>query len=62
MNMKFYQIAGDEPGTSLYINPLHIVRLTPNGANTRVHLSDKTVYEVAGNAQAVSNRILECMR
>jgi len=61
MSKKFYQIAGDQPGTSIYINPRHVVRLTPNGANTRIHLSDKTVYEVAGSVQTIGAHILECL-
>jgi hypothetical protein len=61
MPMTFYQIAGDQPGTSIYINPMHVVRVVPNGQNTRIHLSDKTTYDVAQEASAVKTRIQECL-
>lgn len=60
--MTFYQIAGDVPGTSIYINPSHVVRIVPNGSNSRIHLSDKTVYDVAQAASVVQAKILACMQ
>lgn len=62
MPMTFYQIAGDEPGTSIYINPLHVVRVVPNGRNSRIHLSDKTTYDVAQTANAVQANIQNCLQ
>lgn len=57
----FYQIAGDVPGTAIYINPQHVVRIVPNGSNCRVHLSDKTVYDVAQTASVVQANIQQCL-
>lgn len=62
MATTFYQIAGDEPGTSIYINPQHIVRVVPNGSNSRIHLSDKTTYDVAQTASVVQANIQRCMQ
>lgn len=62
MSVTFYQIAGDVPGTSIYINPLHVVRVVPNGSNSRLHLSDKTVYDVAQTASVVQANIQSCLR
>lgn len=59
--MSFYQIAGDVPGTSIYINPQHVVRVVPNGGNCRIHLSDKTVYDVGQTAAVVQANILSCL-
>ncbi|MEP7259450.1 MAG: hypothetical protein ABI687_13705 [Flavitalea sp.] len=61
MNITFYQIAGDEPGTSIYINPLQVVKVVPNGQNAKIHLSDKSIYDVAQTATAIKNRLQECM-
>jgi hypothetical protein len=58
----FYQIAGDVPGTSIYINPLHVVRVVPNGSNCRIHLSDKTVYDVAKTASVVQANVQNCLK
>ena len=62
MAMTFYQIAGDAPGTSIYINPLHVVRVVPNGSNCRIHLTDKVVYDVAQAASVVQANILNCLK
>ena len=62
MAITFYQIAGDTPGTSIYINPLHVVRVVPNGSNCRVHLTDKVVYDVAQEASVVQANILNCLK
>lgn len=62
MSMTFYQIAGDVPGTSIYINPMHVVRVVPNGSNSRIHLSDKTVYDVAQKASVVQANIQSCLQ
>ena len=62
MPFTFYQIAGDEPGTSIYINPLQVVRVVPNGGNCRIHLTDKVVYDVAQSAGVVQANILNCIR
>lgn len=59
--MTFYQIAGDAPGTSIYINPMHVVRVVPNGSYCRIHLSDKTVYDVAQMASVVQANIQNCL-
>lgn len=61
MTVNFYQIAGDEPGTSIYINPLHVVRVVPNGHNCKIYLSDKTVYDVGQAANVVRNNIQACL-
>ena len=61
MNITFYQIAGDQPGTSIYINPLHVVKVVPNGQNDNIHLSDKSIYAVAQIASAIKTRLQECM-
>ena len=61
MAFTFYQIAGDVPGTSIYINPHHVVRVVPNGSNSRIHLSDKTVYDIAQTASIVQAKIVGCM-
>ena len=61
MTINFYQIAGDEPGTSIYINPLQVVRIVPNGHNCKIYLSDKTVYDVGQAAAVVRNNIQLCM-
>lgn len=61
MAISFYQIAGDEPGTSIYINPMQVVRVVPNGQNCRIHLSDKTVYDVGQAANIVRNNIQLCL-
>lgn len=60
--MTFYQIAGDVPGTSIYINPLHVVRVVPNGSNSRIYLSDKAVYDVAQAAGVVQTNIQNCLK
>ena len=62
MQITFYQIAGDVPGTSIYINPQHVVRVVPNGSNCRIHLSDKTVYDVAQTATIVQANIQNCFK
>jgi hypothetical protein len=62
MPITFYQIAGDVPGTSIYINPLHVVRVVPNGSNCRIHLSDKTVYDVAQTASVVQTNVQNCLK
>jgi hypothetical protein len=62
MAFTFYQIAGDIAGTSIYINPSHVVRIVPNGSNCRIHLSDKTVYDVAQTAVIVQANIQNCLR
>ncbi len=62
MSFTFYQIAGDVPGTSIYINPFHVVRVVPNGSNCRIHLSDKMVYDVAQTASAVQAKIQSCLK
>jgi hypothetical protein len=62
MPITFYQIAGDVPGTAIYINPLHVVRVVPNGSNSRIHLSDKIVYDVAQTASVVQANIQNCLR
>jgi|GEM_PF-4339945 hypothetical protein len=61
MRNTFYQIAGDQPGSSIYINPLHIVKVISNGQNTKIHLSDKTTYDVAQTANVVKAHIQDCM-
>jgi hypothetical protein len=61
MKIAFYQIAGDQPGTSIYINPMHIVKVVPNGQNSRIHLSDKTTYDVGQSASIVKDHVLECL-
>ena len=61
MTINFYQIAGDEPGTAIYINPLQVVRIVPNGHNCKIYLSDKTVYDVGQAAGVVRNNILVCI-
>ena len=60
MQFTFYQIAGDAPGTSIYINPHHVVRVVPNGSNCKIHLSDKMVYDVAQTASVVQANIQSC--
>jgi hypothetical protein len=62
MPVTFYQIAGDVPGTSIFINPLHVVRVVPNGSNCKIYLSDKTVYDVAKLANVVQANIQNCLR
>ena len=62
MPITFYQIAGDIPGTSIFINPIQVVRIVPNGSNCRIYLSDKTVYDVAKSADIVQANIQNCMR
>jgi len=62
MPITFYQIAGDVPGTSIFINPQHVVRVVPNGSNCRIYLSDKTVYDVAKPADIVQANIQNCLR
>jgi hypothetical protein len=62
MPITFYQIAGDIPGTSIFINPMQVVRIVPNGSNCRIYLSDKTVYDVAKGADIVQANIQNCMR
>ena len=62
MQITFYQIAGDEPGTSIYINPLQVVRVVPNGSNCRIYLADKTVYDVAQTANVVQANIQNCLQ
>lgn len=62
MPITFYQIAGDVPGTSIFINPQHVVRVVPNGSNCRIYLSDKTVYDVAQTANVVQANIQNCLR
>jgi hypothetical protein len=62
MPITFYQIAGDVAGTSIYINPHHIVRVVPNGSNCKIYLSDKTVYDVAQAANVVQANIQNCLR
>lgn len=61
MAITFYQIAGDVQGTSIYINPLQVVRIVPNGSNSRIHLSDKSTYDVAQTANMVQANIQRCM-
>ena len=61
MKFSFYQIAGDQPGTSIYINPLQVVKVVPNGQNCRIHLSDKTTYDVGQAANVVRNNIQACV-
>lgn len=61
MAINFYQIAGDEPGTSIYINPLQVVRVVPNGQNCKIYLSDKTVYDVGQAASVVRNNLQSCL-
>ena len=61
MPISFYQIAGDEPGTAIYINPLQVVRVVPHGQYCKICLSDKTVYDVAQAANIVRNNIQACM-
>jgi hypothetical protein len=61
MKFSFYQIAGDQPGTSIYINPLQVVKVVPNGQNCRIHLSDKTTYDVGQTANVVRNNIQSCV-
>ena len=60
MKITFYQIAGDQPGTSIYINPLQVVKVVPNGQNAKIHLSDKTIYEVAQTASVIKNHLQDC--
>lgn len=62
MAFTFYQIAGDEPGTAIYINPLQVVKVVPNGGNCRIYLSDKTVYDVGQTAAVVQANIQNCLR
>lgn len=59
--MSFYQIAGDAPGTSIYINPLQVVKVVPNGQNCKIYLSDKSVYDVGQTAGIVQSNILACL-
>lgn len=61
MKFSFYQIAGDDPGTSIYINPMQVVRVVPNGQHSKIYLSDKTSYDVAQAATVVSGNILKCL-
>ena len=61
MKFTFYQIAGDQPGTAIYINPIQIVKVVPNGQNCRIHLSDKTTYDIGQSASIVKNHIQECL-
>jgi hypothetical protein len=61
MKMTFYQIAGDQPGTAIYINPMQIVKVVPHGQNCRIHLSDKSSYDVGESAKMVKNHIQECL-
>ena len=61
MPFNFYQIAGDVPGTSIYINPVHVVRVVPNGGNCRIHLTDKIVYDVAQSASVVQANVQNCL-
>jgi hypothetical protein len=60
--MKFYQIAGDVPGTSIFINPMQVVRIVPNGSHTRIHLSDNKSYDIAQTPNLVHENILNCLR
>ena len=60
--MTFYKIAGDIPGTSIYINPMQVVRIVPNGNNCRIHLSDKMVYDVGQTASVVQANIQNCLK
>jgi hypothetical protein len=62
MKMTFYQIAGDQPGTAIYINPNQIVKVVPNGQNCRIHLSDKTSYDVGQSANVVKGHIEKCLQ
>ena len=62
MAITFYQIAGDIPGTSIYINPQHVVRVVPHGNYCKIYLSDKTVYDVAQTANVVQANIQNCLR
>lgn len=59
--MTFYQIAGDQPGTAIYINPTHVVKVVPNGQNSKIYLSDKTIYDVAQAPAIVSANLLKCL-
>ena len=61
MQVTFYQIAGDVPGTSIFINPMHVVRIVPNGSNCKIYLSDKVVYDVAQTASVVQANIQSCL-
>ena len=61
MPINFYQIAGDEPGTAIYINPWQVVRVVPHGQYCKIYLSDKTVYDIAQSANIVRNNIQACM-
>lgn len=61
MKMNFYQIAGDEPGTSIYINPLQVVKVVPNGQYCKIYLSDKTTYDVGQTANTVRNNLQACL-
>ena len=60
--MTFYQIAGDVPGTSIYINPHHVVKVVPNGGYCKIHLSDKSVYDIAQTANVVQANIQNCLQ
>ncbi|MBL7697100.1 MAG: hypothetical protein JNK79_03040 [Chitinophagaceae bacterium] len=62
MPITFYQIEGDAPGTSIYINPLHVVRIVPNGNSCKVHLTDKMVYDIGQTASVVHAKIQNCLK
>lgn len=61
MTMNFYQIAGDEPGSSIYINPLQVVKVVSEGRNCKIYLSDKSTYVVGQTASIVKNNIQACL-
>ena len=61
MTMNFYQIAGDEPGSSIYINPLQVVKVVSEGRNCKIYLSDKSTYAVGQTASIVKNNIQACL-
>jgi hypothetical protein len=61
MKMNFYQIAGDEPGTAIYINPLQVVKVVPNGPYCKIYLSDKSTYDVGQTASIVQSNIQACL-
>lgn len=62
MPVTFYQIEGDTPGTSIYINPTHVVRIVPNGNSCKVYLTDKTVYDIGQTASVVYTKIQNCLK
>lgn len=61
MKFTFYQIAGDQPGTSIYINPMQVVRVVPNGRFCKIYLNDKTTYDVGQSADVVAANLLKCL-